>query len=328
MILKVLFALVVALLLPVVPSLAQTKVFYGDSITVQAGYPWVVADHAGASDFLRPAANGHTANAQADAIYNRTIVSGDEFFYMLGTNDRKLYGASSGALDLYRNAVSAGIYWLAGNKKLPNSSDWTWTGSGWAPSAQFGGTFSMATAQAGDYGEATFTGDVALLSYIVVDSLGSWSFEVKIDGVSKGTFSLAPPTTINVTGVVPAGRIYSPALLRFTGLGSGAHTLRVTAVSGGVGINWLGTGPNGNAVRVLTQTRTVGMYSGDSDSHTAAYNSVLSDVVSQAAGDGYDVTLIDTHSVVDPATDLIDGVHPNIGGQIKMKVKILQDLGL
>lgn len=298
------------------------KIYYGDSITGQDGaqatmgasgvyYPWIVAAHTGEPDFLNLASNGAKSQDQIDSVYAHTPASGDEFFYLIGTNDRVTYGASSNAQTLFRNAVSAAVYWLAGGKTLASSC--TLNGS-WANCQHFGEQFSRASGVANDYVEASFTGDAFLFGYSLVDGFNG-TFSVSVDGVSKGTFSCLSPATIG-------GRGYGPGVLRITGCGAGSHTARVTVLSNGLGFEYIGNGtPNSNPVYLLTQPRTSS--SGD-DANVAIYNGILSSIATQATADGYSVTLIDVGSKIDRTIDLVDPAHPNNRGHLKMAAEILR----
>jgi hypothetical protein len=62
---------------------------------------------------------------------------------------------------------------------------------------------------------------------------------------------------------------------------------------------------------------------GGSDETVASYNSAISALISQAQMDGLNVAEVDMNSVINPVTDLQDGVHPITARQPAMSAAFL-----
>lgn len=289
-------------------------------------YPWLLATMTRNPNLLNFARNANAAADQADAIYARNPVAGDRHFYLVGTADRAINGCTPAALQLFSMILGAEVTWLACDKKVANvEGAWTWSGA-WLPGGAYGGIGKYSVTP-GDYAEATFMGDVCRLGYTVENSWGK-SFTLSIDGVERGTYSAGPPT-----GIVSAyGRPYAPALAAVSGCGPGQHTARLTVNPGygAVEVDWLSTGPNGLPLYLLTLpvTSDPGV-----DLAISIYNGVIRAVATSAADDGLNVTVVDTGSAIDRATDLcvtnrqgLDGIHPNSSGHMKMTIALLDAL--
>lgn len=323
---KILFIALAAIALSVLPaatSFAQTQAF-GDSITANHGASPAAASYVN----LFALSNQGVSNTQAGDMSNRIralVTSFDaskKYTLMIGTNDHRVYKADATKQEFFKRFLRNSVAWLSlENKKMPRvSGDITFTGT-WSNAS--GNAINKYTQQQNATATTTVTGTSVYIGYIIQNFTGSDSVaEIRIDGNLVGT--IGSYGVINTSG----GSTYADAAVRFDGLSAGSHTVEITVTSSGKNfyLNYIAGNNNSggqypkialsNVIRM-----TAGGYSthGSSDAIVDQYNVIVDDLVAEFVADGFDVTLVDNHTAVNPATDITsDGVHPNNSGHLKI----------
>lgn len=294
---------------------------YGDSLTAGFGatssFPALIANRKGWTLF-NYAADGACAWDQGAVAFNKTVTENQRFSVMLGINDQRRYSTGISKRANFALALREIVAWLAiPNSKKINAQDASvsYTGS-WINTVVFG-AWGRNSQTVGSTATFTVVGITVYIASLQQESQNA-GFAVTIDGVTKS------PTSADGTGMMTFnGATYGPTLYRYDGLSDGSHTVVLTVTGDGAGRThflWAaGNEPNGSQVFVGTATRsTQGFYdaNGGSAENVAAYNLEIARVVNELRSDGLNVTLVDSHGAIDPATDLQpDGIHPNDVGQ-------------
>jgi len=291
-----------------------------NSMPSVAAWPWQFANWRG-DTLLNLAQGGLSSVSLARPVYAHAPAAGDRTIVGIGTNDMRMRTASAGALSVFKAALTAEVYWLAGTMLRGRDPGWTYTGTWgttWMADA-FGPALTVGkwTNQIGATASAQFEGDVLMLGTLV-HSVGG-TFQVTVDGVVKGTFNTLAAAPVNLT-LEPG---WAPAVVRYTGFGPGTtHTVVITALTatGALAVDWLWTGaPRADAPLYLLTVPRMGPGSGvaGSDAGIAQYNGLIAALVSQALGDGLDVTLVDSGARIDPVADIVaDGFHYSPQGHL------------
>lgn len=326
-------ALLAALAMICVPASAQI-VSFGDSVTAgvltpnAANYPQITSIFKG-EVLTNYAVSGAMAADQADQIYGISggFSTAPKITYMIGANDERIYGTDANKLANYKSILSAEIYYLGSTVARATEPSWSFTGT-WANNAPY--TIGKASHTNGSTATVTFTGDVLLAGYIIQDG-NAGQFLVTVDGVSKGTFNASGPAAI----ATYLGRTYAPALLRIAGNGAGSHTAVFTVVSPTgqyVYLDWISLGISSTMIfqsSITRQTAAGYAANGGSDANVAAFNSAIRSIVTQAQGDGINVTYVDASANFNPSTDAgSDGIHPTDLGQVKLAVPMTAAAGM
>jgi len=146
------------------------------------------------------------------------------------------------------------------------------------------------------------------------------STRVEIDGVNKGIFN-GSSFKSTIKGEL-AGIFYAPYLLRFDGLTNTSHKVVLTATAMQEGkrrrcmwLQWI-QAIDGNRHNVPSVY--VGNYLSSIGNNIAArlYSRAVTDCVETISGDGLNITLVDTFSSVNAATDFYpDGSLNDLGHQ-------------
>lgn len=247
-----------------------------------------------------------------------------------GVNDQATY-TTANQQQVYHDEMESLIAWAAlsqssNKRRATNTSAWAYTGT-WTDSTHYSGngTISRKATANGSTATITVTGPVIYLNVTVEDG-NTGTFDVAIDGGAPTSYNVAPvgPITTYI------GQTYGPRLIRFGGLANTAHTIVVTATSASAGnpvyVDWIAgvgaaaqpTWPKVFACTITRKSAAGYVASGGSDVRVAAYNGEIAAIVTELSGDGLQVTLADVGAVVDPTTELSDGVHPNTAGQSDM----------
>jgi lysophospholipase L1-like esterase len=305
-------------------NLYNTYDAFGDSITVGHGASnylttayiplliqdtgWSISNHA---------VSGSQVPDQAAAVYADTVTNNSVATYMLGTNDQDVYGIDANKLSIFKSGHEAEIAWLAipnTDKVLGTSSSVAYTGT-WTNTNAY--HIGKNTAISGATATFSVTGENVLVEMIQGDQYVQGAYTISIDGVSQGNFTSIPAASMTTQN----GAVYGPELLVFKGLTNSAHTIVITATdTNGVYFDWAA-----GISSTTTYTPTVYVanipygnnygYWGGSSANVDSYNAAIASNVSELAGMGLNVKLVDDNSVVDPTTDLSsDGLHPNDAG--------------
>lgn len=156
--------------------------------------------------------------------------------------------------------------------------------------------------------------------------------DVYVDGVFKGTITSDNMGVNNVNGGNTYNNLrYGPALFRFPGLAAGNHTVEVVVTSSGK--NMYLSYFAGNGGQPATAGVQVGnMYKlnatgqaaiGVTDAIATAFRDAAKSIIDAMAADGFNVTLANTFSAIDPNSHLMpDGIHWNAAGQAAVKVAL------
>ena len=303
--------------------LIYTYKAFGDSIT--AGIGATSASTTAYIPLLSGLAGWTVTNAavstsmildQLTPILATTTAVGDAYTLQIGTNDQRTYQTDATKRTVFERAHQAAIAWLgipSTRKTLGTSANVT---GSWSTSSEYSG-IGRTTSSSGATMTATVYGGTIYVAYIVANST-TGTFTVSVDGVSQGTLSTDPGATITSA----LSRTYTEQLARFTGFSEGAHTVLITQTSGTVKIDWIAgvvssqqdLWPVVVVGNVPKMTSAAYASFGGSDTTVGDYNTVISSNISTLAGDGLNVKSVDVWSVIDPNTDLNDGIHPNDTG--------------
>lgn len=289
---------------------------FGDSHTVGVGASTPAKSWLGLMSPVNIAASGAQAAEVSNAVQAITPAPRTRTI-MVGTNDHRTYKADAAKQEFFKRFLRQSIAWLTYPDKCKGrDACMSYTGT-WSNTAA--NTFGKVSTQNGATAQTTVTGQSVYLCYIIQNhSSAQSSAAVEVDGVSVGTVgSYGAMNTVN-------GSTFASACARFGGLSSGSHTVKVTVTSSGKNfyLDYISGSdqPTGHILvsNIVRMTATAYSTYGTSVANITAYNGIVSDVVSEFAGDGADVTLIDNYSSVTPADLAADGVHLNDSGHAKV----------
>lgn len=292
---------------------------FGDSITVgtgaSSGQSWVglfTPDNDGVS--------GAVASSMSTLVQGVTPDASKTYTIMIGTNDVRIYKDDTAKQDCFKDFLRNSVAWLC----MDGAADCAEVGGSPNPNMTYTGTWSSIsvntcgreTTQLNASAEITVSGTAVYIGYIIQDvSAADTVAEVYIDNVLVGT----------LTPKQPLGSGYAPACARFGGLSSGNHDVKIVNTVSGKKfyLNYIKGSDQVNSPKILLSN--VIKYSaagytnyGVTESTTDAYNTIISDLISEFTADGMDVTLVDNHASIDNTTDLSDYVHPNNAGHLKI----------
>ena len=275
----------------------------------------------------------NTAADSAQAADDSRIVQESEpigkrvYVTCIGTNDAAKYKDDSAKQAFFKNIFRSILAW----RLLPDRK----TGRGAKAGITFSGTWTDSpspnqcgkyTTQNGATASATVSGDTVYIGVSECDHADmSESINVVIDGVSHGNFS------VKRTGITTyLGQWWGRVAWRFTGLGEWSHSVVVTHVSPTgkyLHLDYIAGSDQTDAPRVIVGncvkfTDAYMTELGITASTIQAYNTIISDVVSEFTAHGRDVQIMDRYSVINQAIHSSDyWGHPNDAGQI-----VLHDL--
>lgn len=296
---------------------------WGDSITVGVGasaprFAYIARE----TELIRtPITNGAVSGActwdQAIPIMSTgTVAVNEAAQLMIGTNDARLYGSTTNNLDNFKKSHAALLVWLAipaVGKVLANDASVTYAGA-WTPATAYGGTWVRRTEGTGDTVTFTFTGPTV---YICASRFVSFtsSATVSVDGVQVGT-----TTGSGYSAVTQNGVNFGPTLHRFTGFGSGTHTVVIRTVATSAAapffFDWFAVPASFNRpVNVINVPKQIGLAT---DATIAAYSAAMLDNVTTFNSDGGKFAFGDVMAVISTATDLNPDSHPNDAGHAKI----------
>ena len=292
---------------------------FGDSITVGVGASSTARGYA---QVLGPTLGGAISNSalsggmvpdQATALYGKSFTASDKTTIMLGTNDERIYGTNATKQAYFRNGVAA-LAAYSSSVATKAASAGSYTGS-WETTVAYGiGKNSFTEGSKVSFNVA---GTVVYIGYIKQSGNGG-QFTVKIDGVSKGTF------TSNGSGInTYLGATYGPQLARFDGLSNAIHAVEIEVISATssanrVYIDWWGSNATARTPTYVANIPYATSYpSGGSNANVDLYNGEILAMVNQLSGDGLPVHYIDVNSVLTPS-DMYDAYHPNDAGHLKI----------
>ncbi|MDH4164741.1 MAG: SGNH/GDSL hydrolase family protein [Nitrospirota bacterium] len=281
--------------------------------------------------------SGRQAADFADNVLGLSVSNDHVAIMLLGFNDMRAKGTDATALACYRRTVNAFLAWLSmpANRALKaQSASVTYSGT-WSNSSVFGGGMVKYSSANGSTATFKLYGTVAYVC-ILQYSGSTRAFQISVDGVDKGTYHGSDfPATVN-------GRVYSPYLIRISGLTEAEHTVVLTVVNGtgnayfcwaaAPGGKKTKSGPYvylGNCLRMNATGYISGGADWDNGSDDAVrqYNEAMRTDVASLAGDGLPVTLVDACSYYNILTDLdTDNIHPNDTGHSHVADAFLGEL--
>jgi len=227
---------------------------------------------------------------------------------LLGANDITFVIGAAANQTVYTNALSCILAWLAipAASKASGASI-TYVGAGWSSFTEFGlaGKF---TAASGNTASATVSGTSVYIAGWTSGDYGS--FAVTVDGISQGSFTLAP------AGNTMSSVVY-PYLCRVSGLSAGSHTVVITNnAATDIAVQWFGGNSVSSAPLVVvgnTIPRT-----GFTSGNISTMNTIMASVVSTLVSDGLNVVPVLDSGVLSatatPAQYQADLIHPNMLG--------------
>lgn len=292
--------------------------FYGDSITagvpVTPAYPGLLATALGVSISANHAASGNQAADQSYKALKLGPDSSSDVCIMLGVNDVYQWGNVPAKISAFKKfLMSVIVRATCPDIKITRVSGVTTSGTWYPYGLDASDIYGKYTQQVGATATATVSGTAVYIGIRSQNTAGTGgTFEVKIDGVSKGTFS--PDGTQH--GTTGSGLIAATMVYRVSGLSAGSHTVLITHQSGQTMLDYIaGSGQStfinafvGNSTPVPASTSTV-----------TAYNAAISELVSELHGDGLSVFAVNSNAAVNPSTGMYDAVHPNAASHVAIK---------
>jgi len=299
---------------------------FGDSQTtgygLSGGQGWV--------SLLTPQNSAHNGDQAAD-LSNIILGNGgtpltpnadDTYEIMIGTNDHRKYLSSSAKQEHFKKFLRASIAWLATPaKQKSRDAGVTSTGSWSNTSVNSFGSYSTTQNSTRTF---TFSGNSVYVGHIIQDGAGNVGSlaEIRVDGNLVDTITSDGKTNSMTT---LNGAAWAIGAERYTGFGSGSHTLevKVTSVSGKyfyidfvAGSDQVST-PKFSLSNVVRQTVAGYATVGSSDAIVAQYNTIIDDLITEFTTDGFNVVKVDNHASINPLTHLqSDGLHINAAGNI------------
>lgn len=263
---------------------------------------------------------------------------------MIGSNDQRLYLTDADKLQVYKDALRAHIVYLStpyAFKTLPTNTTGNYKvtegGAGWASADAWTGVeYGRYTSTTNDSQTFTAYGTTVYVTTITQYSAAALTetYSISIDGVSQGSFNVAPGNNANIT--TANGKTYAERCHRFSGLAAGAHTVVLTdtgGASGNVYLEWAAGnhtqyGPYAYAMRprvIVGQVtrQSVAYPFGGSDANVNTYNAAIQTLVAELQADGLNVVLVNTTDAVDQDTSAsgdmnADGIHYKNEGHEKL----------
>lgn len=335
----------------VVPWSLTAFTALGDSNTKgttgpETGYHWVnvVNTMAGPITTTNLGVDGDQAADLSDDVLPLFPLGRSVYTLMVGSNDQRTYLTDADKLQVYKDALRAHIVYLSTPytfKTLPTNTTGphkvTETGAGWAATNAWTGVeYGRSTSTTNDASSFTAYGTTVYVTTITQYNAAAYTetYSITIDGVSQGSFNVAPGNNANIT--TANGKAYAQRCHRFAGLASGAHTVVVTdtgGASGNVYLEWAAgnhtqAGPYASAFRprvIVGQVtrQSVAYPYGGSDANVDTYNAVVRTVVGELQSDGLNVVLVNTTDAVDQDTSAsgdmnADGIHYKTEGHEKL----------
>lgn len=291
----------------------------GHGVTAAQAYRSMVGASLGLPVVNR-SADGAMAADQALLLWTVPTDPADLHTVMLGTNDQSIYGTDPARRAAFIAFLMACVVGRAAPSHV-NGRSMTLAGAGWGNTTAPGNAIGVVSSQAGATATAAVTG-TAVYVQTIIQNPGSPSANVVIDGVVAGAIGFNGAAIGNTQN----GAAYAPAMVRFGGLSSGPHMVQIVITSTNghnfyvdaiIGSDQL-TKPKVCVSNIPREGASFG-----TDANVAAYNAAIAAMVSQLSGDGLAVFLVDSCAAIDPAADLLDGIHPNAGGHAKIAAAFL-----
>lgn len=289
-------------------------VYYGDSITagvpVTPAYSTLLNTALGVSAVNRAGSGAQAMDMSWLALQNGSAPSSDTVI-MLGVNDVN-NGVTLARREAYIKFMRSLIVRCAcPNVNISRVSGVTFSGTWTNYGVNAQDVFGKLTNQVGATATATTSGKAVYIGIRSMNAAGTGgTFEVLVDGVSKGLFT-ADGTTHGTSG---NGLIHSPMAFYIGGLSDTSHTVVVKHVSGGqTMLDYIaGSGqtvkPNvfvGNITPIPTKAADV-----------TAFNAELTALLNEFTNDGLNVFFVDAASGV---SGQFDNLHPNQASHVTIK---------
>lgn len=322
---------------------------YGDSITGDAGGGFVgnAKDNAncfvsklGAELGLAFARRGVPGGSIMDwmLLQYADMVTADQITTILpGFNDQRFVGTSQVFQAGYRAALGAAVAWagIADADKVKGDDPRIQYFGAWAPTPVGSYTFGRFTQTEGSaILLPPIYGSTLLLCVLLQNNFGG-TLAIEVDDVVVQTINLLANGANGISlgnGKAVSDVTYAPRLIRVTGIGPGAHKVVLrkvdpTSDAGAIHFLWADSGlrkaekqPMVLLGDTLTMTEAGNAaspeaYRNYTRAANAQFTQIARDVAAQAAADGLDVQMVETHRAYSPDADPSnDNVHPTIAG--------------
>jgi hypothetical protein len=291
---------------------------FGDSIPTGAGASSSASGFIGLLNtalgvaFDNAAVSTAMAIDQTAALFQRNTVSGDKSIIMFGTNDQAKYDADITKRGWFIDAIRSYALWLGAECKLANAANGVTFAGSWSNGFALG---IYGATSAGSTATFTSNGDKVAIGTLRQYNNTS-TFTVKVDGVVKGNYS----TGGDVRTLL--GSAWGTSSILLTGLGSGSHTVEISATSANasnpVYFHWTSNVTLKARVLINNIPHAVNYTYGGSAANVDSYNAALNTLGMQLQALGLDVKVVDICSILTNA-DMADNVHPNDSGHLKIK---------
>jgi len=308
-------------------SVGSNLLVYGNSIANGVGasvadssYKNILSNSKGLTLF-NYAQNGSCVADMGTSVFTQNMVQGFQSTMDLSVNDYRLH-TSANHYTYYKYGLMDEIAWLGlrdSSKIKANGTSVTYTGT-WTTPGVYGG-LTRGSSVVASTASMRLKGSTILVSTINQNA-NTGAFTISVDGSVKYTWARPATNIVSVNGAT-----FAPYLIPITGLYDSMHTvvITVTSITGGdaVYFNWA-AGTSGHqssqfepSVYVNDGSRmTAAGYiaNGGSDALCATYNTIIYDAVDFLASIGVNCAQVRGGSILDPLTDLADGIHPNDRG--------------
>lgn len=319
------------------PAAVTSFVALGDSITLGFGlpqssstspslqaWPQLMADMFALPLTSNLGLNGAqmtgAANFYPAQAYSLTPTAAVGTVTLYGANDTGFILGSAGSQTMWENALTAMAVWLAtpSTAKVLDASI-SYVGGGWGTNT-FAGLAGHYTFEAGDTATATVNGTAVYWGGWAAGTYGSW--DVTVDGVSKGNFNTAP------SGNTAGGSSY-PYAFRISGLSAGNHTVVLTAHDTNADtLQWFAG--NGGATAPTTIFLNTIPQTGVSSGNLALIDACFTSALPPLASDGLNVFLVNAAAALSltasPTEYQGTSPHPNMLGATLVATAAFQTL--
>jgi len=300
---------------------------FGDSLSVShqipvgQSYKNILAAHLGRAITRDYAANNNMAADQGQIGVGLPVIASEVAIVMVGANDERFYQTDPAKKFYFEEAFRRLVADRVLTDRVTARSASMIKVGAWNNTQV--NSIGMNTTALNASAKATISGDAVYIGYNIQNQTAAkGAADVYIDGIKVGSLSSDGTAGFTTT----KGQTWGPTLARFSGLSEGPHEVEVRVTSSGVYFyldyiagNDQPAGPMVLASNIIRMAPHGYAQFGGSDANVADYNASIAAIVSALASDGFDIRLVDSHSRIDPAVDLMtDGIHTNLGAQAKL----------
>lgn len=183
-------------------------------------------------DFLKAASGDKYLNTNRPGLASNTI---DQLTQRVKTQAEEIILAAGGTKSDGKYVIKDCAFTpneepFSYKKPIPVTADnWSFSGMKKFYNTSFTANNGYCTTKKGDYATVTFEGD--FVSLVAATSVNGGSFNITVDGVDYGNYSLEAEEVFVNGRYFPVS--YKQKIRKIRGLGNGSHTMKITALSDG-----------------------------------------------------------------------------------------------